>query len=323
MRPSPSTPRPTAPRSTCAWPTRRSRSGRRPRARATWASTRWSTPPEVRRRRRSPRLRLPLRERGVRRGVAAAGATFIGPPPSAMRAMGGKTRRARAWRRPACRSCPATTARTGAASRTPPRRRPPRRGSATPSCSRRRPAAAARACASSTARTSWRRRSTARAREAKGAFGDDAVYLEKAIVRPRHVEIQVLGDEHGNIVHLFERDCSIQRRNQKVVEETPSPVLDDDDARQDGRRRRARGAGGRLRQRRHVRVPARQRRRQLLLPGDEHAPPGRAPRDRAGHRARPGARDGASRRARSCRSRRGDPARAAPPSSAASTPRIR
>jgi len=60
--------------------------------------------------------------------------------------------------------------------------------------------------------------------EAKKAFGDDTVYLEKAIVRPRHVEIQVLGDRDGNIVHLFERDCSIQRRNQKVVEETPSPA---------------------------------------------------------------------------------------------------
>ncbi len=60
--------------------------------------------------------------------------------------------------------------------------------------------------------------------EAKKFFGDDTVYLEKAIVRPRHVEIQVLGDTHGNMVHLFERDCSIQRRNQKVVEETPSPV---------------------------------------------------------------------------------------------------
>ena len=60
--------------------------------------------------------------------------------------------------------------------------------------------------------------------EAKKFFGDDTVYLEKAIVRPRHVEIQVLGDQHGNVVHVFERDCSIQRRNQKVVEETPSPA---------------------------------------------------------------------------------------------------
>jgi acetyl-CoA carboxylase biotin carboxylase subunit len=60
--------------------------------------------------------------------------------------------------------------------------------------------------------------------EAKKFFGDDTVYIEKAILKPRHVEIQVLGDREGNIVHCFERDCSIQRRNQKVVEETPSPA---------------------------------------------------------------------------------------------------
>jgi len=63
--------------------------------------------------------------------------------------------------------------------------------------------------------------------EAKSAFGDDRVFLEKFIENPRHIEIQVMGDKHGNVVHLFERECSIQRRNQKVIEEAPSPLLDD------------------------------------------------------------------------------------------------
>ena len=62
--------------------------------------------------------------------------------------------------------------------------------------------------------------------EALGAFGDDRIFIEKFIVNPRHVEIQVLGDKHGHVVHLFERECSIQRRNQKVIEEAPSPLLD-------------------------------------------------------------------------------------------------
>lgn len=63
-------------------------------------------------------------------------------------------------------------------------------------------------------------------REAKSAFGDESAYLEKYIEEPRHVEFQVLADNHGNIVHLFERECSIQRRHQKIVEETPSPALE-------------------------------------------------------------------------------------------------
>jgi propionyl-CoA carboxylase alpha chain len=63
--------------------------------------------------------------------------------------------------------------------------------------------------------------------EAKSSFGDDRVFIEKFIENPRHIEIQVLGDRHGNIIHLGERECSIQRRNQKVVEEAPSPLLDD------------------------------------------------------------------------------------------------
>jgi propionyl-CoA carboxylase alpha chain len=62
--------------------------------------------------------------------------------------------------------------------------------------------------------------------EAKSSFGDDRVFIEKFITDPRHIEIQVLGDKHGHVIHLGERECSIQRRNQKVIEEAPSPLLD-------------------------------------------------------------------------------------------------
>ena len=65
----------------------------------------------------------------------------------------------------------------------------------------------------------------AAAREAAQAFGNGAIYLEKYLLRPRHVEIQILADSHGNVVHLFERECSIQRRYQKIIEESPSPAL--------------------------------------------------------------------------------------------------
>ncbi|MBI1341064.1 ATP-grasp domain-containing protein [bacterium] len=63
-------------------------------------------------------------------------------------------------------------------------------------------------------------------REARGAFGDDTVFLEKWLDRARHVEVQILGDQHGSLVHCFERECSIQRRHQKIIEEAPSPAVD-------------------------------------------------------------------------------------------------
>jgi acetyl-CoA carboxylase biotin carboxylase subunit len=160
--------------------------------------------------------------------VAAAGATFVGPPPSAIRAMGGKTA-ARALMQAA--GVPVVPGDNGEGGR----------GFATLAEAR---AAAARigypvmlkAAAGGGGRgmrlvdgdDKLEGALAGAKREAKAAFGDDTIYLEKAIVRPRHIEIQVFGDEHGGAVHLYERDCSIQRRNQKVIEESPSPALDDD-----------------------------------------------------------------------------------------------
>ncbi len=78
------------------------------------------------------------------------------------------------------------------------------------------------------------------AAEARSAFGDDTVYMEKYLADPRHIEFQVFGDGEGNAIHLGERDCSLQRRHQKVLEEAPSPALSQERAPPDGRGRRAR-----------------------------------------------------------------------------------
>ena len=137
-------------------------------------------------------------------------------------------------------------------------------------------------------------------REAKAAFGKDEVYLEKLVERARHVEVQVLGDKHGNAVHLFERDCSIQRRNQKVVERAPAPYLDAMPARRTVRLRAEDRARHRLCRRRHGRVPDGCRYRQVLLHRGQSAHPGRAHR----HRSRSPASTSSRRRSTSSRARR-------------------
>ena len=84
-------------------------------------------------------------------------------------------------------------------------------------------------------------------REARGSFGDDTLLVERLVTNPRHIEIQVLADTHGNVIHLGERECSLQRRHQKIIEEAPSPLLTERAAGGDGRRGRRGGARGGLR----------------------------------------------------------------------------
>src|SRR5918992_1415483 len=109
---------------------------------------------------------------------ADAGLVFVGPPPSAMRALGSKTSARRGMQQAGVPVVPGTIDPIQASE------------------------------------------------EAAASFGDPSMYLERLVVRPRHVEIQMLGDQHGNVVHLGERECSVQRRHQKLVEESPSPVVD-------------------------------------------------------------------------------------------------
>ena len=199
--------------------------------------------------------------------------------------------------------------------------RPPRR-SATRSPARRPAAVAARASASPAAEDELEEAFEGAAREGEKFFSDDRVYLERYLEDPRHVEVQVLADSHGNVIHLGERDCSIQRRHQKLIEEAPGPHVDAEMRERIGKIATDAAEAVDYRSAGHGRGAA--GRRRVLLPRDEHPGPGRALRHRDGHRDRHRPRaDAGSPPARSSRSPRTRSSCAATRSSAGSTPRPR
>jgi propionyl-CoA carboxylase alpha chain len=154
--------------------------------------------------------------------VAAAGFTFIGPPPAAMRAMGDKIESKRLAKRAGVPTVPGSEgaiADAAEAFAVAEKVGYPvlLKASAGGGGKGMRIARNAKECSDAL---------TLAGREALAAFGDGRVFIERYIEEPRHIEIQVLGDQHGNIVHLGERECSIQRRYQKVIEEAPSPFID-------------------------------------------------------------------------------------------------
>ena len=152
--------------------------------------------------------------------VESAGLVFIGPSPDALRLMGDKTRARALMREAGIPVVPGSeqAGRKGAFAREAARIGYPVLVKAAGGGGGRGMRVVASADGLEEAVESARR-------EAAGAFGDDRLFLEKFVAGARHVEFQILGDTQGNVVHLFERDCSIQRRHQKVIEETPSPVL--------------------------------------------------------------------------------------------------
>ena len=235
-----------------------------------------------RRRRGLPGLRLPLGEPRPGRGVRQRRHHLHRPDRRRAhpdRQQGPRDRRGQGGRRADAAERRARHRRRRADGRR--RGDPARRCSSRPSR-----VAAAAACAGSTTAPQLREAIETCMREGEGAFGDPTVFIEQAVVDPRHIEVQILADGEGNVIHLFERDCSVQRRHQKVVEIAPAPNLDPeirDRMCADAVRFATRD---RLPQRRHRGVPPRPR-RQLRLHRDEPAHPGRAHGHRGDHRRRP------------------------------------
>jgi acetyl-CoA carboxylase biotin carboxylase subunit len=158
---------------------------------------------------------------GFARAVQAAGLTWIGPPPDAIATMGDKLAARAAVTRAGVPVVPGAEVATGDA------REAARRAAALgwPVLVKAAAGGGGKGMRTVAGEAELADALAAAGREATSAFGDGRVYLEKLLVRPRHVEVQVLADAHGTIVHLGERECSIQRRHQKIVEEAPCPVL--------------------------------------------------------------------------------------------------
>ncbi len=156
---------------------------------------------------------------------AAAGITFIGPPAEAMRTMGSKTRARAAVMAAGAPVVPGNNGPDGKGFPDVPSALVAAKEIGFPIMIKASAGGGGKGMRLVNDEAAFGSSLEAAKREAKAAFGDDTVYLEKAIIRPRHVEVQVFADAHGNVVHLGERDCSVQRRHQKVIEESPSPVV--------------------------------------------------------------------------------------------------
>ena len=224
------------------------------------------------------------------RALADAGITLVGPSADVMDAMG---------RKDAAREVAVAAGVPVVPSYSLDGR--PGRPSPTRCWSRRPPAAAARACASCARAGDYDEAFAAAQREARSSFGDDTILVEKYVESGRHIEVQVIGDTHGTVAPLLRA---------RLLHAAPAPEGAGGGARPDDQRRAARGdhvvgrrAGRavRLHRRRHGRVPARQRDRRVLLPRDEHPPPGRAPGHRGGRPGPTAAASGRPRRAPAAR----------------------
>jgi 3-methylcrotonyl-CoA carboxylase alpha subunit len=158
------------------------------------------------------------------RAVQSAGATWVGPPPEAMDAVGFKVRAKELARRAGVPTIPGY----GGEDQSEERLAEEAELIGFPVLVKASAGGGGRGMRSVTRERDFVEAVRGARREAEAAFGEGSVFLEKLVEDPRHVEVQVLGDSQGNVLHLFERECSIQRRHQKVVEEAPSPALDPD-----------------------------------------------------------------------------------------------